>query len=746
MALDINWESYFTPNTTFFTDGEAWYQPWHLAYMNRLNAHWTVPQIYQYIIGKQWSDLHENVVVYAEVSKTLRFGSTAQLIMDVCSDRDIFEIVDNTTSGIMLPRMQFPYRMHRINLQAKGDAVMPTNMFVGHLVEASIQSMSDIKNDNQDGRWRVELNFVSPDHPRGLLGRNKGAPLWHHRANNTTDNYHLAFRSSDALSYDSAITQIVAWMNTSRPTTDFPLTFSYTPKGTDPYKRKIGSNPIAIQGNVTFTNGNATVTGDGTSHFDTDLQINQLIRHTVDGYTAGVDNGNWATILSIESPTSLTLTAPYSFTGGGGNAEKLPISDVVTVDGNSTWSVLEKLLIQMGAVEALGLKYIPTLSATGVIDITQGGYDKTAAVDEDFRTTMNINKNTSTVLGSSFNLINVLYTAYNDDDYWIQFNLYKQNGTGGWDTVYTYPAVGSLGTPWHEYIKYDPNNRHGNKFFTFPTQPAGTYKWDVDLVTGGSFAVTTVGGSAFTPQTYQFLNSPLRIDYSKVNSFLVTRGLCYEYGQYSTSVGNGLSPEGCKDGVANCTDSGRWGGCYPDIKAPTTALTGTVTMTNGSTTVTGSSTLFTTELYPGDQMKLNADSSWGIIGKIISNTSITLSSVYGGTGGSGAASRREGVNSTFGIQGAYANVKTLSNKASWDTVCRLNSKKLYQCQLNTDSLIRAPISGTVIFNDGYTADLVGKYIEVYSPELDDMVILRVTEQKHIMAQGRMPTVLKGYRV
>lgn len=33
--------------------------------------------------------------------------------------------------GDMLPRMKFPYRVHRINLQAKGDASMPTNMFVG---------------------------------------------------------------------------------------------------------------------------------------------------------------------------------------------------------------------------------------------------------------------------------------------------------------------------------------------------------------------------------------------------------------------------------------------------------------------------------------------------------------------------------------------------------------------------------------------------------------------------------------
>lgn len=665
MALDINWEAYFTNKNTFGAGyGKTWYQPWKLAYINRNLANWTVPQPYQYILGKQWSDLSKDTVVYAEITKTLRFGSTAQLIMDVCSDRDIFEIVDNTTNSIMLPRMQFPYRMHRINLQAKGDAVMPTNMFVGHLIEPSIQSMSDIKNNNQDGRWRIELNFVSPDHPRGLLGRNKGAPLWHHRANNTTDNYHLAFRSSDALSYDSAITQIVAWMNTSRPTTDFPITFSYTPKGTDPYRWGIGSNPIAIQGTVTFTNGNATVTGDGTSHFDTDLQIGQKIRNTADGVA---NKAFWAIISSIESPTSLTLTAVYSAAGGAGNAEKMPINDVVTVDGNSTWTVLEKLLVQMGAVEALGNKYIPTLSATGVIDITQGGYDKTAAIDEDFRSTYGAQNGIAFTPNIAFNLVSVPFTALNDAEYWIEFTLSKWNGSS-YDVVFTSP---------YEHFDYDANNTVGKRYYKVPTQVAGSqYKWDADIVTTGSFAVNSVGGSVFSPQSYQFLNSPLRLDYSKINSLVITRGLCYEYGQYSTSVGNGLSPEGCKDGVANCTDSGRWGGLYPDPDA----------------------------------------------------------------------TPAETVNPTFGIQGAYANVKTLSNKASWDTVCRLNSKKLYQCQLNTDSLIRAPITGTVIFNDGFTTDMVGKYVEVYSPELDDMVILRITEQKHVMAQARMPTILKGYRV
>ena len=69
------------------------------------------------------------------------------------------------------------------------------------------------------------------------------------------------------------------------------------------------------------------------------------------------------------------------------------------------------------------------------------------------------------------------------------------------------------------------------------------------------------------------------------------------------------------------------------------SLTGTVTLTNGSTAVTGSSTLFTTELAVGDRIILDADETWATILSIESNTALTLSAVYAGTGGSGAGSK-----------------------------------------------------------------------------------------------------------
>jgi hypothetical protein len=71
-----------------------------------------------------------------------------------------------------------------------------------------------------------------------------------------------------------------------------------------------------------------------------------------------------------------------------------------------------------------------------------------------------------------------------------------------------------------------------------------------------------------------------------------------------------------------------------------TALAVTLTFTNGSATVTGSGTAFTTELRLGDWIRLSTDvdttSGWRRVSAIASDTSLTLSAVYAATGGSGA--------------------------------------------------------------------------------------------------------------
>lgn len=71
----------------------------------------------------------------------------------------------------------------------------------------------------------------------------------------------------------------------------------------------------------------------------------------------------------------------------------------------------------------------------------------------------------------------------------------------------------------------------------------------------------------------------------------------------------------------------------------TRALTGTVTLTNGSTSVSGSGTSFTTQLAVGDVIRLSADaeSAWAKITVVTNNTSATIAANYTGMGGSGAA-------------------------------------------------------------------------------------------------------------
>ncbi|MFZ2193000.1 MAG: hypothetical protein WAV31_02050, partial [Candidatus Moraniibacteriota bacterium] len=75
-----------------------------------------------------------------------------------------------------------------------------------------------------------------------------------------------------------------------------------------------------------------------------------------------------------------------------------------------------------------------------------------------------------------------------------------------------------------------------------------------------------------------------------------------------------------------------------EIRKP---LTGTLTFTNGSTAVSGVSTLFTTQVAAGDFIWLDADSTWTEVASITSNTALVLTGNYSGTGGAGAGSVRK---------------------------------------------------------------------------------------------------------
>jgi len=91
------------------------------------------------------------------------------------------------------------------------------------------------------------------------------------------------------------------------------------------------------------------------------------------------------------------------------------------------------------------------------------------------------------------------------------------------------------------------------------------------------------------------------------------------------------------------------------------ALTGTITFTNGSKTVTGSGSSFTTELAVGDRIQLDADATLMKVAAIATDISLTLDNLYDDTGGAGAASEISptetdlaGVSKTYkGMEGGF---------------------------------------------------------------------------------------------
>lgn len=90
--------------------------------------------------------------------------------------------------------------------------------------------------------------------------------------------------------------------------------------------------------------------------------------------------------------------------------------------------------------------------------------------------------------------------------------------------------------------------------------------------------------------------------------------------------------------------------------AITTALTGTLNFTSGSTTVTGSGTLFTTELNRDQYIKANAhaETTFTRVRRVISDTSLELEQGYLGATASAAASSKSRWPTVTGSGGSFA--------------------------------------------------------------------------------------------
>lgn len=120
-------------------------------------------------------------------------------------------------------------------------------------------------------------------------------------------------------------------------------------------------------------------------------------------------------------------------------------------------------------------------------------------------------------------------------------------------------------------------------------------------------------------------------------------------------------------------------------------LTGTVAVTSGSQTVTGTSTSFLSELSPGDEILMGSDTTKYAIQSIASNTSLTITEAYEGTTRSGLALRITGtqrgkryMNRTF-LVGGHA------LKEPTTTVTRVYSLSTFDVADPTDFIAGEPI-------------------------------------------------------
>lgn len=146
-------------------------------------------------------------------------------------------------------------------------------------------------------------------------------------------------------------------------------------------------------------------------------------------------------------------------------------------------------------------------------------------------------------------------------------------------------------------------------------------------------------------------------------------------GMTKTNYTGGVDPTGDAETIQSWHDSaadGDRGKLSEDSEVvPTSgsALTGTVTLTNGSALVTGSGTAFLTEVTLGQYIRLDADVTFVKAVRVLSDTQLILIDVYAGTGGAGAGSVATGGTGTttqtdWNIGGALVNdflVKTSIN-------------------------------------------------------------------------------------
>lgn len=172
------------------------------------------------------------------------------------------------------------------------------------------------------------------------------------------------------------------------------------------------------------------------------------------------------------------------------------------------------------------------------------------------------------------------------------------------------------------------------------------------------------------------------------------------------------------------TDEESYRDDFPGSTLSTLTLTGTVTFTNGSLTVTGVGTQFTKEVTDENYIRRSADTdaSYTQIASVDSDTQITLTLVYPGTSGSGTAFRSfwdptVSGGATITVSGGYAVLATGTTSGASATLDRIGDYppmslywggKISQRIANQAAIVgfadvpAAPTKQTVLVLDGTT--------------------------------------------
>lgn len=780
---DFDIRSYFTPTnfTPGFSDGKAWYRPYRLAKLNLTNPSVdTIPEQYQYatipsgglVEGRDFEDGLRAPISFNNqdqsgivITNSFTGGSYAQIIIETKSDRDFLEIMDNEgifelpiRYGHMMPHINFPLgRTWDINLSQDGITWADPIMFRGQLSRAKPQILSDVKiAGQQDGDFRWTLEFMGWD--ALLLQNNPGVPLWHHRATLTTDTYHEAFTSDSTLTFNEAIDRVILWMNIGKPIKDFPIAFSYSHGDAPAYLETAIFSPIgqSLTGALTFINGNTAVSGSSTL-FTSQLVVGQLICPDAN---SGEGVNGWGRIASITNDTNLVLTANYAGTSRTGAPSSVNVNTLTISETNDrdTWRILQDILDYAGGLEGLNNKYIPRCNTDGVITVEYGGFNKTESATENFRETEAV---TYTDLGDGmysvdvtttidFTMVKVPFTGTIDKSYYIKATLSKRIGITegnpggtGWEELFSIPNTG------YEAVEYNPRNTHDKRFYTFAKQNAGRYKWDVDFqinpASGVTVDTTANAGYFASSPAYNLHPSNCEMDLTKLRTFARTRGACREKWD---SVTNETT---CPDFLALvCPD---YYGCYPDPLVTTPFTDQLLTFTLGSNIVNGESsypdgTLFLNEVEVGMGIQRNSYSTeWYVVTSIIDQNHLTIYPNWGHATTTGTATRREGINAQYGFMAQdvlrYDNISDISTR---NTQCRLNSKRRFECALNTDSSIRDAMDVQLFFKNGWLVDKRGAYLEYYDSTKDENITFRCIEQTHVFKKKNIETTMRGFRV